>query len=86
MNLPAVSDRVLTPGKTGERRNLGDGVAEKAWVRETERRLDAHALPGGWAVLMAPGDRRARDAFGPNTDRLLTATRIFAATYSHHGK
>jgi hypothetical protein len=53
--------------------NEGDGAAEKAWVRETERRLNAHALPGGWAVLMAPGDRRARDAFGPNTDRLLAA-------------
>ncbi|MGH7744343.1 MAG: hypothetical protein ACREQ5_05915 [Candidatus Dormibacteria bacterium] len=23
------------------------------WVRQTERRLDAHALPGGWAALMA---------------------------------
>jgi FAD/FMN-containing dehydrogenase len=51
----------------------GDGAAEKAWVHETERRLDPHALPGGWAVFMAPGDRRARDAFGPNTDRLLAA-------------
>jgi hypothetical protein len=51
----------------------GDGTTEKAWVRETERRLDAHALPGGWAVFMASGDQRARDAFGPNTDRLLAA-------------
>jgi hypothetical protein len=51
----------------------GDGTTEKAWVCETERRLDAHALPGGWAVFMAAGDQRARDAFGPNTDRLLAA-------------
>ncbi|MGH3494730.1 MAG: hypothetical protein ACRDU4_01375 [Mycobacterium sp.] len=31
----------------------GDGSAETAWVRQTKRRLDAHALPGGWAALMA---------------------------------
>lgn len=50
----------------------GDGAAESAWVRETERRLDPHALPGGWANLMARGDQRARDAYGINTGRLLT--------------
>jgi hypothetical protein len=49
----------------------GEGVAESAWVRDTERRLDAHALPGGWANLMAHGDRRARDAYRINTARLL---------------
>jgi hypothetical protein len=51
----------------------GDGAAESAWgwVRDTERRLDAHALPGGWANLMARGDQRARDAYGINTGRLL---------------
>ena len=49
----------------------GDGVAESAWVRDTERRLDPHALAGGWANLMARGDPRARDAYGINTDRLL---------------
>jgi FAD/FMN-containing dehydrogenase len=49
----------------------GDGVAESAWVRDTERRLDVHALAGGWANLMARGDPRARDAYGINTDRLL---------------
>ena len=49
----------------------GDGTAETAWVRETEARLDRHALPGGWVNVMASGDPRARDAFGPNTQRLL---------------
>jgi hypothetical protein len=49
----------------------GDGVAESAWVQDTERRLDAHALPGGWTNLMARGDQRARDAYGINTSRLL---------------
>jgi FAD/FMN-containing dehydrogenase len=49
----------------------GDGAAESAWVRATERRLDGHALPGGWTNLMARGDPRARDAYGTNTSRLL---------------
>jgi FAD/FMN-containing dehydrogenase len=49
----------------------GDGVAESAWVRDSERRLDAHALPGGWTNLMAHGDPRAQDAYGTNTARLL---------------
>jgi FAD/FMN-containing dehydrogenase len=63
----------------------GDGVAESAWVRDTERRLDAHALAGGWANLMARGDQRATDAYGINTDRLLAIKshydpdRVFAA-------
>jgi len=50
----------------------GDGAAESAWVHDTERRLDAHALAGGWANLMARDDQRARDAYGINTGRLLT--------------
>jgi hypothetical protein len=49
----------------------GDGAAESAWVRDTERRLDVHALAGGWANLMARGDQRARDAYGVNSRRLL---------------
>ena len=49
----------------------GDGAAESAWVRDTERRLDPHALPGGRANLMAHGDPRAQDAYGTNTSRLL---------------
>jgi len=49
----------------------GDGVAESAWVRDTERRLDGHALAGGWANVMARGDQRVRDAYGINTGRLL---------------
>jgi FAD/FMN-containing dehydrogenase len=63
----------------------GDGAAELAWVQDTERLLDAHALPGGWANLMAHGDQRARDAFGVNTERLLAVKshydpdRVFAA-------
>jgi FAD/FMN-containing dehydrogenase len=49
----------------------GDGAAESAWVGDTERRLDVHALAGGWANLMARGDQRARDAYGVNSSRLL---------------
>jgi hypothetical protein len=49
----------------------GDGESERVWVRDTERRLDAVALPGGWTNLMAPGDPRARDAYGGNRNRLL---------------
>ena len=50
----------------------GDGAAESAWVRDTARQLDAHALPGGWANLMASDEERAKDAYGSNTNRLLT--------------
>jgi FAD/FMN-containing dehydrogenase len=49
----------------------GDGAAESAWVRDTERRLGSHALPGGWANFMARGDQRAKAAYGINTSRLL---------------
>jgi FAD/FMN-containing dehydrogenase len=49
----------------------GGGEAESAWVRDTERRLDPHALAGGWTNLMARDDPRVRDAYGINTDRLL---------------
>jgi hypothetical protein len=64
----------------------GDGAAESAWVRDTERRLNAHALPGGRANLMAHGDPRAQDVYGPNTNRLLAVKahydpdRVFTAT------
>jgi FAD/FMN-containing dehydrogenase len=64
----------------------GDGGAESAWVRDTERRLDPHALAGGWPNLMAPSDQRARDAYGINTSRLLAVKShydpdgVFAAT------
>jgi hypothetical protein len=49
----------------------GDGAAESGWVRDTEHRLDGHALAGGWANFMARGDQRAQDAYGINTARLL---------------
>lgn len=49
----------------------GAGTAEQAWVLDTGRRLDPHALPGGWANLMAQGDPRAADAYGGNTARLM---------------
>ncbi|MEV4257013.1 BBE domain-containing protein, partial [Spirillospora sp. NPDC049652] len=49
----------------------GDGAAESAWVHEAEDLLEPHALPGGWANLMAPGDSHAPDAYGANTGRLL---------------
>ncbi len=55
----------------------GDGAAESAWVRDTERRLDPHALPGGWANLMARGDQRAQDAYGINTGRLLAVKKYY---------
>jgi hypothetical protein len=64
----------------------GDGAAESAWVQDTELRLDAHALPGGWPNLVAHGDQRARDAYGINTSRLLAVKahydpdRVFTAT------
>jgi len=51
----------------------GDGAAESAWVRDTEHRLDPHALPGGWPNVMTHGDPRAQDAYGTNTRRLLAA-------------
>lgn len=51
----------------------GDGAAESAWVQDTQRRLDAHALPGGWTSLMAHDDQRANDTYGINTNRLLKA-------------
>ncbi|MYW90759.1 FAD-binding oxidoreductase [Amycolatopsis rubida] len=51
----------------------GDGTIESAWVHDTEKRLEAHAIPGGWANLMAPGDQRVRDAYGINTERLAQA-------------
>lgn len=55
----------------------GDGVAETAWVRDTERRLDAYALPGGWSNLMARGDQRAGDAYGINTERLVAVKKHY---------
>lgn len=55
----------------------GDGAAETAWVRDTERRLDAYALPGGWSNLMARGDQRASDAYGINTERLVAVKKRY---------
>jgi FAD/FMN-containing dehydrogenase len=55
----------------------GDGTAERAWVRDTEHRLDAYALPGGWSNLMARGDQRARDAYGINTKRLAAVKKRY---------
>ncbi|WP_026413930.1 FAD-binding oxidoreductase [Actinomadura oligospora] len=49
----------------------GDGAAESAWVHDTENRLEPHALPGGWANLMARDDPHAPDAYAANTGRLL---------------
>ncbi|GAA1956474.1 FAD-binding oxidoreductase [Catenulispora subtropica] len=49
----------------------GDGAEESAWVRETERRMDAYALAGGWTNLMARDNPRVADAYGGNTERLL---------------
>ncbi|WP_020497344.1 FAD-binding oxidoreductase [Sciscionella marina] len=49
----------------------GDGAIESAWVHDTEKQLGTHAVPGGWANLMAPGDHRVQDAYGINTERLV---------------
>jgi FAD/FMN-containing dehydrogenase len=55
----------------------GDGRAERAWVSDSEHRLDGIAVPGGWTNLMAPDDPRARDAYGPNTARLVAAKKRY---------
>ena len=55
----------------------GDGAAETAWVRDTERRLDPYALPGGWSNLMARGDQRASDAYGINTKPLAAVKKHY---------
>jgi Berberine and berberine like len=58
-------------------------MASRVW---NARVTHQPALPGGWAALMARGDARARDAFGPNTARLMSAKAaydpdgVFAAT------
>lgn len=51
----------------------GDGTAESEWVRTSENRFAAIALPGGWTNIMATDDPRAQDAYGPNRARLLAA-------------
>ena len=43
----------------------GDEAAVTVWVRDTERRLDAHALLGGWANLMAAVISGPRTPTGP---------------------
>ncbi len=55
----------------------GDGQAERGWMARAGDLLDPHALPGGWANLMAQDDPRAQDAYGPNTRRLLAAKRHY---------
>lgn len=55
----------------------GDGADVKAWVARAEEMLEPHALPGGWPALMRPDDPRARDAYGPNTERLLAAKKHY---------
>jgi hypothetical protein len=57
----------------------GTGTAERLWVDLAEHLLDPHALPGGWINLMAAGDPRAQDAFGPNTARLLATKKRYDA-------
>jgi hypothetical protein len=63
----------------------GDGIAESAWVRDTERRLDASAVPGGWPNLMARGAQRVRDAYGINSGRLLAGQSALRPRRSVHG-
>ena len=62
---------ILGSWTDGDSDGDSDGVTESAWVRDTEHRMDAHALPGGWPNLMARDDPRVADAYGRNTERLL---------------
>jgi FAD/FMN-containing dehydrogenase len=55
----------------------GAGTAESAWVRDTERRLDRHTVPGGWANLMDYDDPRVGDAYSVNTERLLAVKKHY---------
>jgi hypothetical protein len=55
----------------------GAGTPESAWIRDTERRLDPHTVPGGWANLMDYDDPRAADAYGVNTERLLAVKKHY---------
>jgi len=48
------------------------------WARATRRALDAMALPGGYANLLAAGDAdRAAKGYGRNVERLIRAKRQF---------
>jgi hypothetical protein len=49
-----------------------DGTSHRQWVADFSSSLVPLALPGGYANLLAPGDRdQVDDAYGPNAERLL---------------
>jgi FAD/FMN-containing dehydrogenase len=67
----------------------GDGrrAHHRAWTDATSRALAPHALPGGYPNLLGPDAHdQIAHAYGPNTERLLTAKkrydpeRVFTAT------
>ncbi|WP_174188425.1 FAD-binding oxidoreductase [Nocardia barduliensis] len=55
----------------------GDPATHRAWTADFAAALAPHALPGGYANLLGPGDARAAHAYGPNTGRLLAAKRHY---------
>lgn len=55
----------------------GDGRAERAWIEETARRLDALSQAGEYPNLLASEDPRADASCGPNPARLAAAKRRY---------
>ena len=49
----------------------------QGWVRATRESFEATALPGAYPNLLATGDDRAVQTYGPNTKRLIDAKRHY---------
>ena len=54
---------------------VGEDAAVRPWARAAAAALDPFALSGGYANLLADGDSRVQDAFGPNGARLAEIKR-----------
>ena len=61
--------------------NSSDRLEERRhqrWVRDTLRAFEALALPGGYPNLLAAADTdRATESFGPNSERLVKAKKLY---------